>query len=481
MQRRFFVRTGVLGTLGAGLQGRAEQKSPSLNVQGANSDLQVVVCGVRSRGWWHLESVVKAAGARLIGICDCDLAFAKQRRAQIERRHGLKGLRVFQDFREVCADPGVDVVTVCTPNHTHALIALTAAAAGKHVYVEKPVSHNLREGELLAIAAEKYGVVMTHGFQRRSETAWIEAVARVRDGELGEVLEAKALCFNPRKPIGKVMGPTPVPPECDHSLWTGPRELKPVFRQQYHYDWHWQRDFGNGDIGNQAPHQLDVCRWVTGDEEKWPRKVTAGGARIGLNDDGNTPNTALARMEQGEGRAPITLELRGLPKANRDWRSGMEERYGISVGNVIRCEGGLLIGPHRPNCWFQDHDGKILRRFEGSENHMVRFLSDIRRGTQEKRHKLKSGHLTTSLAHLINLAIAQPGGLSWEETALEKEAAQVIGQDEHLAANGLTSKEFGLAKEITTTSGTVRNSNGEVIDLKAGDRYRTGFSLPNVG
>ncbi len=224
MNRRRFLSTSALA-------GSWSLLAPHASAQGANSELRVAVIGLNQRGMNHVDGILKAKGARLVALCDCDSKVLARAKEAAEKK-GAK-VSTHADFRKLCESKEIDAVTIATPNHTHALIAVTAAANGKHVYVEKPVSHNVWEGRVLADAGAKHGVIIQHGFQRRSETSWEEAFEWLGQGELGKLKLARGLCYKPRPSIGKVPAPVKPPAEVDYDLWCGPREMADVRRQRF--------------------------------------------------------------------------------------------------------------------------------------------------------------------------------------------------------------------------------------------------------
>jgi predicted dehydrogenase len=191
-------------------------------------------------------------------------------------------------------DKSVDFVSIATPNHWHSLAAIWAMQAGKDVYVEKPVSHNVSEGRRDVQVAEKHKRICQAGTQSRSTAGLHEAFKYIRDGKLGEVKLAHALCYKRRPSIGP-KGNYPIPQEVDYDLWSGPAPIKPLTRPKFHYDWHWQWDYGNGDLGNQGIHEMDKARWGLGKNEL-PKSVISVGGRFGYSDDGETANTQVVQF-----------------------------------------------------------------------------------------------------------------------------------------------------------------------------------------
>jgi predicted dehydrogenase len=382
LSRRRFLSTSALAGAFTYIPSLAHAASP-------NGDLRVCLIGFNGRGKGLGAELLKCSKAKLVALCDVDSAVLDSYAAELEK----KDIKVtkFTDFREACESPEIDAVIIATPNHTHSLIATTAAANGKHAYVEKPVSHNVWEGRQLANAAEKYKVIIQHGFQRRSETAWHEAYDFIQSGAIGKVKLARGFCYKPRPSIGKVSQPTPVPSTVNYDLWCGPREMNPIQREKFHYDWHWQFDYGNGDLGNQGPHQLDVCRMFTGDP-KLPTSVISVGARLGYEDDGQWANTQICYFDYP---VPIVFEVRGLTtKPYKDH----------PFGNLIECEGGYLSGGHGPKCTAFDKDGREIKSFQGSKSHMQSFVDSCHSGKIDAGHGAESGHLSSALAHIGNIS-----------------------------------------------------------------------------
>lgn len=474
MKRRLFLSTSAFA-------GTWSMLSPYARAQGANGELRVAVIGLNGRGGAHIDGILKSKGARLVALCDCDSKVLAREKDKLEKA-GTK-VETFSDFRKVCESKDIDAVTIATPNHTHALIAITAAANGKHVYVEKPVSHNVWEGRMMANAQAKYKVIIQHGFQRRSETAWADAFEWLGKGELGKIKVARGFCYKPRPSIGKVSAPGKPPSEVDYDLWCGPREMVDVKRKQFHYDWHWQFDYGNGDLGNQGPHQLDVCRWALGDPMMLPPTVLSCGDRYVHEDDGEWANTQVVFL--GYDPAPIIFEVRGLPKKDVDYKGGMDAFKGESVGNVIEYEGGMLTGGHSAGCTAFDKDGKELKKFSGGKSHFQSWVDSIHSGKQEDVLRVENAHVSSALAHI--------GNISWrlgEKTAPAKvreafqdpRAAEAVERMEaHLKANGVDMDKQGIRLgPILTRDGSKESFSGsgaEKANAMLKESYRKGFEI----
>ncbi|MDB4541314.1 Gfo/Idh/MocA family oxidoreductase [Akkermansiaceae bacterium] len=478
MNRRHLFRSSLYA-------GTFSLLAPHARAAGANGELRVVVIGIKGRGGSHIAGVVSHKKARLVGLCDIDSDQLERRKKELGKRHEITGLKTYADFRKVCEDPEVDAICVATCNHTHALIALTAAANGKHVYLEKPVSHNVWEGQKLAEGQKEYGVIISHGFQRRSEEAWHDAFAWIKEGHIGKLTLARGFCYKPRKSIGKVSAPVAAPKNVDYDLWSGPRKLLPIRRKQFHYDWHWQSHYGNGDLGNQGPHQLDVCRWAQGDPMAHPKLLLTAGGRFGYDDDGDTANTQALYAEGQNGGAPILFEVRGLPKKGLNWKNGMPDYQGVTIGNVLEYEGGKILGGHSGKCQVVDADGKTIKEFKGTGDHIANFIDDALSNKQEVIRGAENGHYSSAIAHLGSHALTLGKEISQGEL-IERSEKILAAQDaiermsEHLKANGLSDVKPTAGVALTTDGQKVTGEYAEAVNKLDREHYREGFKLPNA-
>src|SRR5271168_806476 len=288
-RREFLKTTGkavAVGSAALALGGK---------VMGANDRVRVAICGVRGRGGDHLHNYSQLPNVQIAALCDIDENVLRQRLAQMEKM-GLPKPATYTDVRKLLQDKSIDVVSIATPNHWHALMAIWACQAGKDVYVEKPCSHNLWEGRQLVRAAAKYNRMVQHGTQGRSDPAVMEAVQKMREGVLGDTYLSRGLCFKWRDTIGHTPV-SPVPAGVDYDLWTGPAPLQSFTKNHFHYNWHWFWDYGNGDLGNQGIHQLDIARWGLGPGFGFPNKISAVGGKVMFDDDQQTPNVLNCTFE----------------------------------------------------------------------------------------------------------------------------------------------------------------------------------------
>jgi predicted dehydrogenase len=390
--RRSFLKTSALGAAAA-LSARSWAQVPS-----ANSDIRMAVVGFNGRGKDHIEAWSNMKGVRLTALCDVD---SKVLDGQTKRaRDRGQPVETYTDVGKLLQSKNVDAISIATPNHWHATAAIWAMQADKDVYVEKPVSHNVWEGEKMVAAARRYHRIVQAGTQSRSSTGIREAVEWVRQGNLGNILVSRALCYKRRPSIGKTEGPQPVPPTVDYDLWLGPAPMSPPRRRNFHYDWHWFWDYGAGDLGNQAVHEMDVARWFLGESTLSPRVLAIGG-RLGYDDDGQTPNTLIVFHDYL--KAPLIMEVRGLP--DQAGQQKMSAYKGAGVGIVVECEGGYVLVADYKSATAFDKDGKKIKQFDGSTSHFENFIQAVR--TRDEHHlncPIAEGHVSTALCHTANIS-----------------------------------------------------------------------------
>jgi predicted dehydrogenase len=276
-----------------------------------------------------------------------------------------------------------------------------AAQAGKDAYCEKPISHGVWEGRQLVNAAKHYKRIVQCGTQARSNTSIREAVEYVHSGRLGKILYVIGTCYKPRQSIGKLNKPLVIPKEVDYDLWCGPAAKVDLYRPKLHYDWHWDYNTGNGDMGNQGIHQMDIARWFLGESELSPRVVSFGG-RLGYEDAGNTANTQVVLHDYPN--APLIFETRGLPKskeAQQDWAGSMDNYRGSQVGVVVQCEHGSVVCTSKyDEVKAFGPSGEELKTWQGGGNHFQNFLQAVRsRNTSDLHADALQGHLSSALCH----------------------------------------------------------------------------------
>lgn len=477
ISRRNFLKRSVLCAAASALPVRSWAQTA-----GANDDLRVAVVGFNSQGRVHIEGFRKTPGARVVALCDADSAVLEREAKKFRDRN--EPIATFTDVRKLLESKEVDVITTATPNHWHALIAVWACQAGKDVYVEKPVSHNVWEGRRIVEAARKHNRIVQTGTQSRSSVGIREAIQWLHAGNLGKIQRARGFCYKRRKTIGRVNTAQPIPSSVDYDLWTGPAPLAPLMRYRLHYDWHWQWATGNGDIGNQGIHEMDLARWALGEPRLSPQVMSIGG-RFGYYDDGQTANTQIV-MHNYE-KAPLFFEVRGLPE-----RSGTEKLpayLGVTVGVVVDCEhGNLVIRANEATAL--DAQGKEIRKFGDRSDHraihFANLIESIRLRNYGYLHAdILEGHVSSALCHTGNVSHRLGAKASAAEIAEvirgDKAAEEAFERfREHLAANGVKLEEAPatLGPLLKMDPRTERFTNHKEASALLARSYRKGFAMP---
>lgn len=497
--RRSFIRrsSAAVGTavLGFPAVGRAI---------GANEKLGACVIGVNGRGASHIEAWVKDNRTEIRAIVDVDEVVGNKRCDQIEARQGLRPV-LLTDMRKAFDSDDIDVVSIATPNHWHALSSIWAMQAGKDVYVEKPVCHNVHEGAAMIAAARKYNRMCQVGTQCRSSQACIDAIRFLQDGGIGECKFARGLCYKRRPSIGP-RGDYRIPDNVNFDLWSGPAPLtSPILtRKNFHYDWHWQRDYGNGDLGNQGPHQTDVARWGLGIDAH-PTSVITYGGRLGYQaelkndnyvDAGDTANTEVTIYDYGN--KCIVFETRGLsvdksddPELNRLF----SETKGNKVGVVWYGTEGYLVQSTYYHCIAYDKEMNVIKEFRGGnlQDHYANFLDAVvSRDYQDLNADIRQGHLSAAMSHLGNISYY----MGENNTVDVKEISRVLGSMRsldnneitlhrtvnHLTQNGVDLSKYplSLGTLLAFDPQTERFINNAAADVWLTREYRKPYVCPSV-
>lgn len=471
-RRRFLedslLAAAALSPAAALAQAMGQPGAPA--VQTVKNPIRVAVIGVRGRGRAHIKSFKDSPDSEVVAICDPDEGVIGP------AMEAVPDADFVRDVRRLLERKDIDAVSIATPNHWHSLATVWALHAGKHVYVEKPISHDLGQGRVVYDTAKRSGLVVQHGTQARSHKATLDAIGWLRSGAMGGVRLASALCYKRRESLGRVAGPVAPPPTCDFDLWTGPARKQPVLRGQFHYDWHWDYNTGNGDIGNQGVHQMDIARWGLG-QDGFPTHVTSCGGRLGYDDDGNTANTQIAFYEYDD--AKIIFEVRGLETP--DYK-------GARVGVVFHCERGYLVSANYSQVHAYDHDGNLIRVFEGGGNHVQNFLNAVHAGTPANlTAPAWDGHVSSGMCHLGNVSylLGSSRKLASGESpfAGDADANESFGRfREHLVANGLdaarTDYRMGPRLEFNAqTEQFVGSGPTDVANRLLHQEHRAGFGF----
>ena len=403
ISRRKFVQTTATGSAALVIGGMILPKWGFSNTLGANDQINIAVIGVRSRAKALIKGIHAYAGAKVIYNCDVDDLIIEEHNTWCEQNIGYLP-KVEKDFRKVLEDKDIDAVFIAAPDHLHAPIAIMALQAGKHVYVEKPCSHNLHENELLVAAQKKYGKKVQMGTQQRSAETSIHAVKEINEGIIGNVFKGEAYYTNNRASIGKG-NKIPAPSTLDWDLWQGtaPRQ---AYRDNVHpYNWHWFRDWGTGEVHNNGTHEIDICRWALGVDT--PESVTSFGGKYTYDDDWEFPdNQQVTYQFKDDKFITWTGHSRGMLKPDRPGRGT----------TIYGSKGSIMLS--RNDYKLFDLDGKLIKsELEESKSattdttgegvldisHVANFLDSIKMDSTQNA-PIADASISTMLCHLGNIA-----------------------------------------------------------------------------
>ncbi|HSU54137.1 MAG TPA: Gfo/Idh/MocA family oxidoreductase [Candidatus Dormibacteraeota bacterium] len=387
LTRRTFLKQSSLLTAGITLGARPTARAGV----GPNEKVQVAIIGCNGRGMDHIAGYLQVPNAQIAYVCDVDSRAVDKGLAAVAKKQ-QKPAKGARDLRKVLEDPNVDAVSCAIPDHWHAPATILACAAGKHVYVEKPGSHNPHESELMVQAARKHKRVVQMGNQRRSWPWVIEGINAVQGGEIGKVFFARAWYTNHRPSIGHGKE-APVPDWLDYSLWQGPAPEHPYMDNILHYKWHWFWNWGTGELGNNGVHFLDLARWGLG-LTSGPKRVTCGGNRYHFQDDQETPDVYHASFDFGD--KEISWEGQSC-----DPRGFEGESVGVNFYGETGC--ASIAGN---NFRIYDLNQKLVREVKGKHDdvlHFANFVDGIREG-KKLNSEIEDGQKSTMLCHLGNIA-----------------------------------------------------------------------------
>ncbi|HEY3392321.1 MAG TPA: Gfo/Idh/MocA family oxidoreductase [Lacipirellulaceae bacterium] len=454
------------------------------------ADIRIAVIGFNGQGRGHIE----ASHRNIVALCDVDERVLDRTAKEMADKYGRK-VEKFTDFRRLLERKDINAVSVATPNHIHAWVTVLAAQAGKDVYVEKPASHNIWEGRQMVAAARQNNRVIQCGTQSRSSPSLKEAVEWVQGGGLGKILYAVGTCYKPRQSIGRVERPLEIPKQIHYDLWCGPAEKRDLYRPKLHYDWHWDWNTGNGDMGNQGIHQMDIARWFLG-EPALARGVISIGGRLGYDDAGNTPNTQVVYLDYE--KAPLIFETRGLPRSKRDqehWGDAMDRFRGSGVGVILQCEKGHVLVPNYTSVEAFDRSSRRVKHWttdhDAMKTHQDNWLAAIAsRDPSRLNAEIHEAHLSSSLCHM--------GGIS-HQLGKPARMSEILG---HVAANDLLSNAVDrMAGHLRANGVDIDSADGVVTfgpwlkldpstekfvdndaanELRSRSRQRDGYAVPNL-
>ncbi len=423
-KRREFIKTGLAGTAGIAIGGLGFGTKSYASIIGANDRINIALIGIGGRGMDHINNLCSLKdnrNVRLTTLCDVDEKFFAARAKSVEDKIGIKPQTEW-DMHKVLDNKDIHAISFATPNFWHALGTVWACQAGKHVYVEKPACWDIWEGRKMIEAARKYNVRVQVGFQNRSIVNVIEAIKFLHNGGIGDVYMARGLCIKPRDSFG--IAPDSEPPATLHyDRWLGPVTWRPYNEKRSHYNWHWFWDTGNGDTGNQGPHQFDIARWGLNKNEH-PVSVFSAGGLYGIDPKEcaqETPNTLTSVFKYNDGKM-LEFETRGR-------FSNDESSLGIRIGNIFYGTDGYLeldgetwkafrkrekepfagskTGGNKP-------DDPTFMAAPGGADHWANFLDAIRSGKNETLTcDINEGFLSSALPHMANISYRLGRGLKF--------------------------------------------------------------------
>ena len=436
--RRKFIDTVALSAAGLAVGSSAKSYA---QIVGSNDRLNFAVIGLNGRGYAHLSSLkVNRNAARISYVCDVDSTILQKFADSTQKEMG-EAPRAEKDFRKILDQKDVDAVTIATPDHWHTPLAIAALQAGKHVYVEKPCSHNPAEGEMLVRAQRKYQKLVQMGTQQRSSPHTIEIVHKIHSGIIGRPYYAKSWYVNVRKSIG-IGKEVPVPPQLDWDLWQGPAPRRPYKDNIHPYNWHWFRIYGTGETLNNGTHEVDVCRWALGAE--YPKRVTSSGGRYHFKDDWQLYDTLVTSFEYDD--QMISWEGKSC--------EGMKI-YGRDRGSTIMGTNGSVL-VDRDGYEIYDLKGKktsesksgiktlsadLIGRDSMTDAHFANFIAGIRKG-EKLNAPIEVGNVAVTMLQLSNIA--------WEvnrELQLDTKDGRIQGDPDAMKMWG-REYEKGWAPEV---------------------------------
>ncbi len=421
ISRRQFLGNSAAAMVAAGTIGTSA-------AFGANGRVNLCVCGVNGRGKSHIDGFGSLPDCDVVAICDPDKKVLDARARAIKKTTG-KDVKTFTDVRDVLADGSIDAISIATPNHWHSLMVIWGVQAGKDVYVEKPLSHNIWEGRQLAEAVAKSDRIVQHGTQGRSSSTWLRDIKLLQDGFIGNMHTAKGFTYKTgnRRSLGYTEAES-APRNLDWNLWQGPASEQPYKKNYVHYNWHWFWHYGNGETGNQGVHQMDIAVW--GMNKGLPIRVSSAGGRYAWDDEADTPNTQLSQFVYEDGTT-LQFEVRNL---------GSYEEAGNVTGNTFLCNDGYYV---EDKGFFNYNNEPIPVDAEKPESHgpWGNFIKACT--TRDKSHihgTALEGHLSCAHCHLGNIAYQLGRSLEFDP-----KTERFVNDDE---ANAMVSRDYRKEFEV---------------------------------
>jgi predicted dehydrogenase len=478
IHRRFFLQQSA--AVGAALLART---TIAKSTKGVNEKLNLGFIGAGGRANELLKQFRPLPDVRIAAICDVD----EERLSETAGKYS--GATKYGDLRKLVDDKDIDAVVIATCNHWHALAAILAMQVGKDVYVEKPLSHNHWEGQQVVNAARKLDRIVQLGTQQRSDPMQAEIKEFLHDKKaLGKIEYVQVCRFGPRLPIGKRSTPLQPPKTVNYDLWLGPAQEQPIYRDKLHYDWHWDWNTGNGELGNWGVHVLDDALNVAlRDECPFPKRVAAAGGRVAWHDAGNTPNVVFAYYDTGT--IPVLFGLSNLPDGT-DAKKGPKVED-VGTGYIVMCEGGYYEGG-RGGGKARDKDGKVIRKFKGDSGagHARNFVDAVfAHDRKQLNAEIEIGHQSTAWCNLADVAQRAGDEYSHERALSVRQDFEPWDQlveliEKHLQKNSVdleNSKfQLGPVLEFDSKAQKFVGSDAKKANSYLQREYRKGFEVPEL-
>jgi predicted dehydrogenase len=480
LTRRRFLQSSLAAMATVAIAGTKS----SGKVLGANDTIRVACAGLNGRGGSHVGAYVGMKNVEIAYLIDPDTKTFNKHIKTIEGKGG-KTPKTVQDVRQALEDKELNVVSIATPNHWHALMTIWACQAGKDVYVEKPASHNVHEGRIAVEMARKNKCIVQHGTQSRSGNDGLRIQAYAKSGMLGKLLISRGLCYKDGGPGRNTRGdigfakPGDPPADLNFDIWLGPAPKQPFHTNLVHYRWHWFWDFGNGDIGNQGVHEIDKARWAI-PGATLPKSAISIGGRLGHKDQGETASSQIAIFDYGETK--LIFEVRGLPSKGY---------MGEKVGNTYHFEAGTIAGTRfypkgKDQAETLPKIDADLKRGPGGGDHFSNFIAAVRsRKVEDLNADILEGHYSAALCHLANVSIrlGEPVAFNPRTRALgdNKDLAESLDRmEEYLRDNKLKLEEtkYLLGRKLTLDAKTESIVGDADANKLLTREYRKPFVVP---
>ncbi len=477
--RRKFLTTSALA---AGAFPFIDTSKSQTRPIGANERLNMAVAGVNGRGGSHLGGFMGQSDVGMAYVVDPDLRVMQGKLKSVTGRKGGEKCKGIADIREALDDKDVDAISIATPNHWHSLMTIWAAQAGKHVYVEKPMSHDVEEGRVVVEAQKKYGVVIQHGTQQRSSQGRADLIASIKAGQFGKLKISYGYCCKPRGSIGhKPVGPPP--DNLNWELWKGPAVIDEYHGNYVHYNWHWFWKTGNGDLNNQGTHELDVARWAIDDDQTHPVRAMAIGGRFKWGDQGETPNTLFGMAEYPNGQQ-VFFNVRNVNY--NGYRRQVENQYYFEDGGKII--GGKYFKPG------SDKGEGIKYEVKGEitpGGNWGSFIAACRAGKPEMANgNALEAHYGCVLGHLMNNSYRLGKQVPFNKKAGKfgdnKDAVEHFGKLHDIMQNGVgvpeNSAEYTVGPWLTFDPKTERHTgeHAAAANKLLKDPNNKGYEVPSA-